>query len=113
MAGALAALVTGSMLHAQAQGQAQDVQTKHPDHMEHSFADVERYVKSFDDPKRDEWQMPDRVIAQLGLKMGDSVADIGAGTGYFTVRLAKSAAVSRVFASDIEPNMVQYVQHAR
>jgi len=80
------------------------------DHMEHSFADVDRYAKSFDDPARDAWQMPDRVIAALGLKAGDSVADIGAGTGYFTVRLAKSPGSPKVIASDIEPNMVQYLQ---
>lgn len=83
---------------------------KHPDHMEHSFADAEQYAKSFDDPKRDAWQMPDRVIAALALKNGQSVADIGAGTGYFTSRLAKSAAAPKVFASDIEPNMVKYLQ---
>lgn len=98
-------------LRAQQHGQAQGGATKHPDHMDHSFADVERYAKSFDDPKRDAWQMPDRVIAALALKSGDSVADVGAGTGYFTVRLAKSAAAPKVFASDIEPNMVKHLQH--
>lgn len=98
-------------LRAQPHGQAQAGAMKHPDHMEHSFADVERYAKSFDDPKRDAWQMPDRVIAALGLKPGDSVADIGAGTGYFTMRLAKSATAPKVFASDIEPNMVRHLQH--
>lgn len=81
-----------------------------PDHMEHSFADAEQYAKSFDDPARDAWQMPDRVIAALGLKPGQSVADIGAGTGYFSVRLAKSAAAPKVFGVDIEANMVQYLR---
>lgn len=81
-----------------------------PDHMAHSFADAERYAKSFDDPARDAWQMPDRVIAALGLKPGESVADIGAGTGYFTARLAKSAAVPKVFAVDIEDTMVEYLR---
>jgi len=55
--------------------------------------------------------MPDRVISVLGLKSGQIVADIGAGTGYFTVRLAKSAAALKVYAVDIEPTMVEYVQH--
>lgn len=88
-----------------------DHDAKHVDHMEHSFADVERYAKSFDNPARDAWQMPDRVIATLGLKAGESVADVGAGTGYFTVRLAKSATAPKVFASDIEPKMVKHLQH--
>jgi ubiquinone/menaquinone biosynthesis C-methylase UbiE len=93
----------------------QQVQTggngPHPDHMEHSFADVERYAKTFDDPARDAWQMPDRVVAALGLKRGDSVADLGAGTGYFTVRLAKSPAALKVYGADIEPAMVEYLRH--
>ena len=96
-------------LLAQHAPQAQGAHT--PDHMEHSFADAEQYAKSFDSPERDAWQMPDRVIAALGLKAGQSVADIGAGTGYFSVRLAKSAAAPKVFAVDIEANMVQYLRH--
>jgi SAM-dependent methyltransferase len=81
-----------------------------PDHMEHSFADAEKYAKSFDDPTRDAWQMPDRVIAALGLRPGQSVADIGAGTGYFSVRLARTPSAPKVFAVDIEQSMVDYVQ---
>lgn len=83
---------------------------EHGRHMEHRFDDVDRYVKAFDDPARDAWQMPDRVIQALGLAPGQSVADIGAGTGYFSVRLAASAAEPRVFAVDIEPAMVEYVR---
>lgn len=79
-------------------------------HMEHRFEDAERYAKSFDDPARDQWQMPDRVIDALALRPGQSVADIGAGTGYFTVRLAKSAAAPKVYAVDIEPSMLEYVR---
>jgi ubiquinone/menaquinone biosynthesis C-methylase UbiE len=79
--------------------------------MEHSFADAERYAKAFDDPARDAWQMPDRVIAALGLKAGQSVADIGAGTGYFTVRLARLPAAPRVFAVDVEKSMLEHTQH--
>ena len=78
-------------------------------HMEHRF-DAEESAKSFDDPARDEWQMPDRVIEALALRPGQTVADIGAGTGYFTVRLAKSAAAPKVYAVDIEPSMIEYVR---
>ena len=77
--------------------------------MQHKFDDPARYAKSFDDPARDAWQMPDRVIAALGLKPGMSVADIGAGTGYFTSKLAKVAGVT-VFAVDIEPKMIEYLK---
>jgi cyclopropane fatty-acyl-phospholipid synthase-like methyltransferase len=80
------------------------------DHMEHRFDNAEEYAKRFDDPARDEWQMPARVIEALGLAPGMSVADIGAGTGYFAVRLAKTAAAPTVYAADIEPSMVEYMR---
>ena len=78
-------------------------------HMDHRFEDAEKYAKQFDDPARDAWQMPARVIDALALRTGQSVADVGAGTGYFTVRLAKSPAAPRVFAVDIEKSMVDYL----
>jgi cyclopropane fatty-acyl-phospholipid synthase-like methyltransferase len=80
-----------------------------PDHMEHKF-DPATSAKSFDDPARDAWQMPDRVIAALGIKPGQSVADIGAGTGYFSTRLAKVAAAPTVYAVDLEPAMVKHLE---
>jgi SAM-dependent methyltransferase len=79
------------------------------DHMQHRFDDPAAYAKSFDDPARDAWQMPARVIDTLALGTGARVADIGAGTGYFSTRLAKSAAKPAVFAVDIEPAMVGYL----
>jgi ubiquinone/menaquinone biosynthesis C-methylase UbiE len=95
--------------HAQPAGKPD--QTRPPGaHMEHRFDDPERYAKSFDDPARDEWQMPGRVIETLALAPGQLVADIGAGTGYFTVRLAAAAARPTVYAVDIEKSMVEYVR---
>ena len=88
---------------------AQQPQPQKPQHMEHKFDDPARYAKSFDDPARDAWQMPARVIEALELKSGAKVADIGAGTGYFSMRLAKVPGVS-VFAADIEPKMVEYLK---
>jgi cyclopropane fatty-acyl-phospholipid synthase-like methyltransferase len=81
-----------------------------PDHMQHRFDDPERYAKSFDDPARDAWQMPSRVIEALSLMPGAAVADIGAGTGYFSVRLAKAVPGGSVFAVDIEPAMLAHIQ---
>lgn len=85
-------------------------QTAKPmDHMQHRFDDAERWAKSFDDPARDAWQMPDRVIAALALQPGQSVADLGAGTGYFSVRLAKAQPTATVYAVDVEPSMVAHL----
>jgi cyclopropane fatty-acyl-phospholipid synthase-like methyltransferase len=90
-------------------GQSSGQEMNHADHMEHRFDNPKQLAKRFDDPARDAWQQPDRVIEALGLKRGQAVADIGAGTGYFTVRLAKSEAAPKVYAVDIEPSMVSYL----
>ena len=82
----------------------------HSRHLEHRFDDPERYARSFDDPARDAWQMPERVIAALDIAAGEAVADIGAGTGYFTVRIAEQTAARVVYAVDIEPAMVDHVR---
>ena len=81
-----------------------------PDHMDHRFDDPERYAKSFDDPARDAWQMPARVIDALKLADDASVADIGAGTGYFSLRLAKAVPRGTVYAVDIEPRMLEHIR---
>lgn len=82
-----------------------------PDHMDRHFDDAEQWAKEFDDPSRDAWQMPARVIEALALKPGQSIADIGAGTGYFSARLARSSAAPVVYAVDIEPSMVAYLKN--
>jgi len=79
------------------------------DHFNHRFDDPAGLAAKFDDPARDNWQMPARVVDALQLKAGDIVADIGSGTGYFTVRLARSAAAPKIYAVDIEPSMRDYV----
>lgn len=81
-----------------------------PDHMQHRFDDPEQYAKSLDDPARDVWQMPDRVLAALKMSPGTSVADIGAGTGYFTVRLARAVPRGIVYAVDVEPSMLEHIR---
>lgn len=80
-----------------------------PQAMVHRFDDADAWAKVFDDPARDAWQRPDDVIAALGLAPSMVVADVGAGTGYFTVRLARAVPKGRVIATDIEPDMVRYL----
>lgn len=79
--------------------------------MHHRFDDVDQWVKVFDDPARDEWQKPSEVLRLLDVAPGARVADLGAGTGYFTVRLAgKVGADGKVYAVDIEPTLVDYLK---
>lgn len=73
------------------------------------FDDPKKWSASFDDPERDKWQMPDRIVESLALRPTDSVADIGAGTGYMAVRFARALKGGSVFAVDIEPNMVKHM----
>jgi SAM-dependent methyltransferase len=75
----------------------------------HDFAGAEHWAKIFDDPARDDWQRPHQVIQALALAPDAVVADIGAGTGYFTVRIARMIPAGHVVAEDVEPEMIKYV----
>ena len=77
--------------------------------MHHSFGRAEEWAKEFDDPNRDAWQKPDEILDALHLERTARVADIGAGTGYFSVRIAKRVPEGKVFAVDIEPDMLRYL----
>jgi ubiquinone/menaquinone biosynthesis C-methylase UbiE len=77
----------------------------------HSFEDVSRWISVFDDPARAEWQMPARVVKALGLHPGWRVADLGAGTGYFSRHLAAAVGESgTVLAVEVEPNLVIHLR---
>lgn len=75
----------------------------------HSFSGAQHWARVFDDPARDEWQKPHQVIQALRLADDAAVADIGAGTGYFSIRLAHFVPRGRVFGVDLEPDMVKYL----
>jgi cyclopropane fatty-acyl-phospholipid synthase-like methyltransferase len=75
----------------------------------HRFEDAKRWAKQFDNPERDAWQKPDEILDALHLAPASIVADIGAGTGYFSVRIAKRIPDGKIFAADVEPNMVRYL----
>jgi predicted methyltransferase len=76
---------------------------------DHSFSGAEQWAKIFDDPQRDAWQKPHEVIQALKLKADAVVADIGSGTGYFSVRLAHMVPKGKVYGLDAEPDMVKYL----
>jgi ubiquinone/menaquinone biosynthesis C-methylase UbiE len=60
-----------------------------------------------DRPERESEEAPDKALALIGIPPGSVVADVGAGSGYFTVRLARLVGESgKVFANDIQPEML-------
>jgi len=62
------------------------------------------YAKVLDDPSRDEWQKPQNVVMALDLKSTETIADVGAGTGYFARRFAHHA--GKVYAVDIDQKLL-------
>jgi ubiquinone/menaquinone biosynthesis C-methylase UbiE len=62
-------------------------------------------------PDRDEWQKPERIMDALQIADGSRVADIGAGGGWFTVRLARRVGPNgRVYGQDVQREMVDSIR---
>jgi len=62
-------------------------------------------------PDRDAWQMPDAVMDAVRIADGSHVADIGAGGGWFTVRLARRVGPNGlVYAQDVQPQMLEAIR---
>src|SRR5262245_6275858 len=61
-------------------------------------------------PERIEEERPDQVVEQMKLKPTDVVADIGAGTGYFSFRIGRVVRQGKVFAVDIQPEMLSVIE---
>ena len=77
----------------------------------HPPESASEYIKSLEDPGRDAWQQPEAVIDSLGIRLGDDVADLGAGSGYFTLRLAEAVGpTGNVYAVDVDPQMLEYIE---
>jgi ubiquinone/menaquinone biosynthesis C-methylase UbiE len=57
-------------------------------------------------PERIEEEQPDRAVDAMNIRPTDTVADIGAGAGYFSIRLARKATEGQVLAEDIQPEMI-------
>ncbi|MBI5532606.1 MAG: methyltransferase domain-containing protein [Deltaproteobacteria bacterium] len=79
-------------------------------HAHKPFESPQKYLEFLERPERAQWQKPDAIVAALGLKGDETVVDIGAGSGYFSMRLARQVPRGRVIATDVQPEMVRYLE---
>jgi ubiquinone/menaquinone biosynthesis C-methylase UbiE len=71
----------------------------------------EEWVRILENPERDGWQKPQQVVEALRLTPGAAVADIGAGSGYFSSRFAAAVGPQgTVYAVDIDAGLIQHLQ---
>jgi uncharacterized protein (DUF952 family)/SAM-dependent methyltransferase len=77
----------------------------------HDFRDAAQWHEVFAAPSRDEWQRPRQVISLMGISPGMTVADIGAGTGYFTEHLSEAVGPEgTAIGLDLEPSRVEFIR---
>jgi predicted methyltransferase len=78
------------------------------------YDDPKKALAAMDDAKRDTWLMPERVVRSLGIdNKGGVIADIGAGSGYFSRRLAGEVPGGTVYAVDVDDEFRGYIENNR
>jgi arsenite methyltransferase len=89
---------------------AQDPIQRDQHQMHRLHRDPKAYIGALEDPKRDAYQKPHEVLTALNLKPGEVIADIGAGSGYFTFRLSHHVGdKGKVYAVDVSPDMILHI----
>lgn len=93
-------------------GQHETTGHNHHDHHagHHHFRCINQWIAQLDNPEREKKQRPQEVIENLDLHDDDVVVDIGAGTGYFALRIAEAYPQVRVIAADAQREMVEYLE---
>ena len=67
-------------------------------------------IPLLEDTGRDAWQKPEEILNALNIKKGQTIADIGAGSGYLTVKISERVgATGTIYAADIQQEMLDYI----
>jgi arsenite methyltransferase len=99
-----------ALLAVRSSAPAQDAVKRDHRQMHQLHRDSKAYIGMLEDPKRDAYQKPHEVLTALGIKQGEVIADIGAGSGYFTFRLAHHVGNNgKVYAIDVNPDMILHL----
>jgi SAM-dependent methyltransferase len=84
------------------------------DQLPRHYDDPEHMIELFESPDRDSWAKPDEVVRALQLdEQGAVIADIGAGSGYFSQRLAREVPAGKVYAVDVDDKFRTYIETHR
>ncbi len=75
-----------------------------------SFVMGHRAAAWLNRPERIQEEMPDTVVENMNLEPNEVVADIGAGSGYFSFRIAAKVPEGKVLAVDIQPEMLELIE---
>ncbi|OFW09937.1 MAG: hypothetical protein A3H96_02725 [Acidobacteria bacterium RIFCSPLOWO2_02_FULL_67_36] len=101
----VAAVTTALAARAGAQAIPKTMEEMHKLHQ-----DPKAYIAMLEDPARDAYQKPHEVMMALALREGERLADIGSGSGYFSLRFAAQVGpAGRVYAVDVSPDMITYL----
>jgi arsenite methyltransferase len=91
-------------------GTAQEAIPRDEHQMHQLHSDPKAYIGALEDPQRDAYQKPHEVLTALAIKSGETIADIGAGSGYFTFRLSHFVGEKgKIYAVDVSPDMILYI----
>jgi ubiquinone/menaquinone biosynthesis C-methylase UbiE len=89
---------------------AQDAVSRDANQMHRLHKDPKAYIGALEDAQRDAYQKPQEVLTALNLRPGEVIADIGAGSGYFTFRIARHVGPKgKVYAVDVSPDMILHL----
>jgi len=80
-------------------------------HAQHTRLFRPEDLSELEGPDREEWQRPDKIMDVLGIGEASVVADLGAGSGWFTPRLARRVGPNgMVYAEDVQRPMIQAIK---